>query len=192
MREFEIILRPEVTAGLRLSPRDVADCLRAAMGLRAVGRIERDRQIVTVMGDAQPETLAQIRDLPVALGPDGVALPVGAIAEVVEGHEDRMIRVGGPHGEAVSISVARQPGASTPAVVDRALAAIATLRRSLPPGVTLEPIYDQASLVRESMGGVRDAIVVGVVLCALVIAVFSLLVLRRRHHQDLQPQRNCL
>jgi CzcA family heavy metal efflux pump len=172
VREFEIILRPEVTAALQLTPRDVADRLRSAMGLRAVGRVERDRQIVTVMGDAQPKTLADIRDLPVALGPDGVAIPVGDVAEVVEGHEDRVIRVGGPRGEAVAISVARQPGASTTDVVDRALAAVSALRPSLPPGVTIEPVYDQASLVRESMINVRDAIFLGVGLCAAVIAVF--------------------
>jgi CzcA family heavy metal efflux pump len=172
VREFEVILRPEVTAALQLTPRDVADRLRVAMGLRAVGRIERDRQIVTVMADAQPKTLAEIRDLPVALGPGGVAIPVGDVAEVVEGHEDRVIRVGGPHGEAVAISVARQPGASTTDVVDRALAAVLALRSSLPPGVTIEPVYDQASLVRESMINVRDAILLGVGLCAAVIAVF--------------------
>jgi CzcA family heavy metal efflux pump len=172
VREFEIILRPEVTAGLQLTPRDVADRIRTAMGLRAVGRVERDRQIVTVMGDAQPRTLAEIRDLPVALAPDGVAIPVGDVAEVVEGHEDRVIRVGGPHGEAVGISVARQPGASTTDVVDRALAAIAALGPSLPRGVTIDAVYDQASLVRESMISVRDAILVGVALCAAVIALF--------------------
>jgi CzcA family heavy metal efflux pump len=172
VREFEIILRPEVVAAIRLTPRDVADRLRASMGLRAVGRVERDRQIVTVIGDAQPRTLADIRELPIATSPEGVPLPVGAVAEVVEGHADRSVRVGGPRGEAVGISVARLPGASTPELVDRALAAVAALRPSLPPGVTIEPVYDQARLVRESMASVRDAILVGVLLCAGVIAIF--------------------
>ncbi len=172
VREFEIILRPEMTAALHLTPRDIADRLRASMGLRAVGRFDRDRQIVTVIGDAQPKTLADVRDLPIATSSEGVTLPVGAVAEVVEGHADRTVRVGGPGGEAVGISVARLPGASTPDVVERALAAVAGIRRSLPEGVTIEPVYDQARLVRESMASVRDAILVGVALCAGVIALF--------------------
>jgi CzcA family heavy metal efflux pump len=172
VREFEIILRPELTAALQLTPRDVADRIRTAMALHAVGRIERDRQVVTVMGDAQPRTLAEIRELPVAMAPGGVPVPVSDVAEVVEGHEDRRIRVGGPHGEAVGISVTRQPGASTPDVVDHALAAVAGLRASLPHGITIDPVYDQSSLVRESMASVRDAILLGIALCALVIALF--------------------
>jgi len=57
-------------------------------------------------------------------------------------------------------------------VVDRATLATRALEASLPPGVTIRPVYDQASLVRESMASVRDAILVGIVLCAAVIALF--------------------
>jgi CzcA family heavy metal efflux pump len=172
VREFEIILDPEKMTALHLTPSDVADRIRTAMGLRAVGRVDRDGQLVTVIGDAQPKTIADIRDLPVLTSPAGVTIPIEAIAEVAEGHEDRLVRVGGPRGNTVGMSVARLPGASTPDVVGRALAAVAALRTSLPAGVTIEPVYDQASLVQESMASVRDAILVGVVLCAAVIGFF--------------------
>ena len=198
VRESEVILRPEATAALQLMPRDAADRLRSAMGLRAVGRVERDRQLVTVLGDAQPRSLAEIGALPVASTPDGVPVPVSDLAEVVEGHEDRTIRVGGPHGNTVGISVARQPGASTPDVVEGALAAIAGLQASLPEGVTVEPVYDQALLVRESMASVRDAIVLGVALCAVVIAGFLrdwraglLAATVRPHHPRDRARRAC-
>jgi CzcA family heavy metal efflux pump len=172
VRELEVILDPEVAAGLRLTPAAVAARLRSSMGLRAVGRVERDRQIVTVMGDAQPRTLAELADVPVVTAPDGVPIPLGAVAEVVEGHEDRMVRVGGPRGPTVSVSVARLPGSSTPQVVDGAMAAVAALESSLPAGVTIAPVYDQAGLVHESIASVRDAIVIGIALCAAVIAFF--------------------
>src|SRR6202030_4808786 len=64
------------------------------------------------------------------------------------------------------------PGASTTDVVETAIAAAQTLAPSLPAGVTLTPVYDQARLVRESMASVRDAILTGILLCAAVIAVF--------------------
>ncbi|MDP9148595.1 MAG: efflux RND transporter permease subunit, partial [Myxococcota bacterium] len=134
--------------------------------------VDRDRQLVTMMGDAQPKSLADIREMPVTTAPDGIALPLASVAEVIDGHEDRLVRVGGPRGETVVLSVARLPGASTTDVVEGAIAAAAGLASSLPPGVTLTPVYDQARLVRESMASVRDAIIVGIVLCAVVIAVF--------------------
>ncbi|MGH7329452.1 MAG: efflux RND transporter permease subunit, partial [Polyangiaceae bacterium] len=172
VREVEIILDPKTTAAMHLTTDKVAEALRTAMGLDAVGRVDRDKQLVTVVADAQPKTVAEIGKIPVIVAPDGVAVPLSSIADVVEGHEDRLVRIGGPLGETVSISVARLPGASTTDVVSGCLAAAETLKKSLPPGVTLTPVYDQAALVQESMASVRDAILVGIVLCALVIAAF--------------------
>ncbi len=172
VREVEVILDPDLAAALHLTAADVADKLRTGMGLGAVGRVDRDRQLVTVLADAQPKTLEDIRDMPVAMGPHGSAVPLHAIAEVVEGAEDRLVRIGGPRGPTVGISIARLPGASTPDVVARAIEAANALRPSLPPGVVIEPVYDQASLVTDSMAGVRDAILLGIALCAIVIALF--------------------
>lgn len=172
VREIEIVLDPEATAAAHLTPDAVADKLRTAMDLVAVGRVDRDRQLVTVLADAQPRTLDEIRTMPVAKTPTGAALPLSALAEVYEGAEDRIVRIGGAHGETVGISIARLPGASTPDVVERLRAAASALRPTLPPGVILEPVYDQAMLVRDSMASVRDAIVLGIVLCAGVIALF--------------------
>ncbi len=172
VREVEVILDPEALAALHLTPSDVAERLRTGGALNAVGRIERDRQIVTVLSDAQPRTLAEIEAMPIATSATGGTIALASVAEVVEGSEDRTVRIGGPRGDTVSISVARMPGASTPDVVTRAIAAANALAQSLPPGVSIEPVYDQASLVGEAMASVRDAILLGVLLCAGVIALF--------------------
>ena len=172
VREIEVILDPEATAALHLTPADVADKLRTAMGLNAVGRVDRDRQLITVLADAQPRTIADIREMPIAAAPNGGIVLLHSIAEVIDGAEDRTVRIGGPKGGTVVLSVARLPGASTPDVVDQAIAATRALGPSLPPGISIDTVYDQASLVRESMASVRDAILVGILLCSVVIAVF--------------------
>jgi len=172
VREVEVVLDPEALTSLHLTPNDVAQRLRSAMGLVAVGRVDRDRQLVTLISDAEPKTLSDIRELPIVTTPTGGIVTLQSIAEVVEGSEDRTVRVGGPLGETVGLSVARLPGASTTEVVDRAILAVKALEPSLPPGVTIRPVYDQASLVHESMSNVRDAILLGILLCAGVIAFF--------------------
>jgi CzcA family heavy metal efflux pump len=172
VREVEIILDPEATARLKLTPSKIASAIRPAMGLNAVGRVDRDGQLVTVLSDAQPKALSDIREMPVMTAPDGIAVPLAAVAEVVEGHADRTVRIGGPRGNTVVVSVARLPGTSTTDVVEAAVAAAQTLAPSLPADVTLTPVYDQARLVRESMASVRDAIVIGILLCAVVVGAF--------------------
>ncbi len=172
VREMEIVLDPEATSALHLSPATIVERLRGAMGISAVGRVEKDGQLVTVLADAQPKTPAEIAEMPVLATPSGGVVPVRSIAEVVDGAADRTARIGGPSGETVVISVARLPDASTPDVVRRVEEAARALAPSLPKGATLEPVYDQASLVEESMASVRDAILIGIFLCFLVITVF--------------------
>ena len=172
VREYEVVLDPRAALTLKLNPDDVAGKLRSSLSLHAVGRVQNGQQLVTVLGDAQPRTLAELRDMPIATSATGGVIPLSAVAEVVEGAEDRTVRVGGPRGNTVAISVARLPGASTPDVVDSAVKAVLALKASLPAGAVIEPVYDQASLVRDAMSSVRDAILVGILLCALVIALF--------------------
>jgi CzcA family heavy metal efflux pump len=172
VREIEVILDPAKTAALRLTPSKVADKIRAATVLEAVGRFDDAHALVTVLASGEPRDAADVAALPVAVGRDGSPVPVSAVASVVEGAEDRLLRVSGPGGETVLVSVSRLPGASTPDVVARVRAAVNDALASFPPGVRVTPVYDQAALVDESMRSVRDAILVGIGLCVAVIALF--------------------
>src|SRR5207248_10760508 len=47
-----------------------------------------------------------------------------------------------------------------------------TIRGSFPAGVEVRPFYDQSNIVKESIASVRDAIIVGLLLAALIIWLF--------------------
>src|SRR5207244_953773 len=51
-------------------------------------------------------------------------------------------------------------------------AIVAALGPTLPPGVHLKAVYDQASLVRDAVRSVRDAMLVGAALAVLVLLLF--------------------
>jgi CzcA family heavy metal efflux pump len=172
VREVEVIVDPERAAALRLDVTRIAEKLRAQAVLRAVGRLEQAHSLVMVMASGEPGDLDDLRKTTVAVSDDGSPIPLSSIAEVSEGAEDRTLRVAGPGGETVLLSVARLPGASTPEVVDGIRAAVRELLPLLPRGVRLAPVYDQAALVQESLHSVRDAILLGIALCVAVIAIF--------------------
>ena len=172
VREVEVIVDPERAAALHIGPAAIAERVRASTVLQAVGRLEDARAQVTVMASAEPHALADLERIPVASAPDGSSVPLSAVARVVEGAQDRLLRVNGPGGETVVVSVSRLPGASTPDVVAGVRLAAAQLASTLPPGVRVETVYDQAELVSESMASVRDAILVGIALCVGVVGLF--------------------
>ncbi|MEI8258395.1 MAG: efflux RND transporter permease subunit, partial [Deltaproteobacteria bacterium] len=171
VREIEIELDPVRAASHRLRPADVALRVRNEVPFQAVGRFERDRQLVTVLATAEAHDVAEIASVPVSVTPGGAPVPLGDIALVREGAVDRTVRVGGPRGETVLVSVSRLEGASTPDVVRGVEQAARDLARSLPPGVVLETVYDQADLVTESLASVRDAILLGIGLCLVVLGI---------------------
>jgi CzcA family heavy metal efflux pump len=172
VREVEVIVDPERAAAARLSPSQVAEKLKDQTVLQAVGRLEQAHSFVTVMASGEPTDLDDIRGTTVAVGAGGSPVPLSAIAEVTEGAEDRLLRVNGPGGETVLLSIARLPGASTPEVVAGVKAAAAAMASAVPDGVKLTVVYDQAELVDQSIASVRDAILIGIALCVLVIALF--------------------
>jgi len=172
VREMEIVLDPARTAALRLSPSRVAEKVREATVLQAVGRFDDAHALVTVMASGEPQDARDLGAIPVAVGADGSPIPLSSIATVTEGAEDRLLRVSGPGGETVLLSVSRLPGASTPDVVARVRSAVEDAARSFPSGVHAATVYDQAVLVDDSLRSIRDAILLGIALCVAVIALF--------------------
>jgi len=172
VRQVQIVIRPAELAAFHITPSQLAAKVEQADQLVAAGRVIEQHQTLPIVLDAQASDLDALRRLPIANGPTG-PVPLSAVADVIEGADDPDVIVRGPRGEAVAISVARWPGASTPGVVDGVREAIAGLRRShaLPADVELRPVYDQAELVDDSMRSVRDAILIGVALSLIVIAL---------------------
>ena len=172
LREVEIEIHPDRLATLHLTPSQLAAKIEQADRVVAAGRVLDQHQALPVVLDAQAQDLGQLRALPIANGPEG-PIRLSAVADVIEGAEDPSVIVRGPRGEAVTIAVARLPGASTLEVVDGVAAQVRGLVRShvLPADVELRPVYDQAELVDESLISVRDAILIGIALSLIVIAL---------------------
>ena len=169
VREIEVIADPARLAAARLRPTELANRVRDAVAFGAAGRLRQDRQLVTALASGEVRTPEELASVPVAMTPGGAPIALGSVATVTEGAVDRTSGVGGPRGETVLVSVSRVEGASTPDVVREVEAAAREVARTFPAGVTLEPVYDQATLVEESTASVRDAILIGVLLCLIVL-----------------------
>ncbi len=169
VREVAVVADPARLASLGLRPSTLASRLAGLLPRAAVGRADEQRLTSAVVVQAPEEDAAALEALPVAAGPNG-AIALRAVASVGAGTADRTVLVSAPEGDAVQVSVSRLPGASTPDVVEAVLRSVSSLR--LPPGMRLVTVYDQGTLVREAVGGVRDAILLGILLTASVLAFF--------------------
>ncbi|HEU4587516.1 MAG TPA: efflux RND transporter permease subunit [Gemmatimonadales bacterium] len=167
VREVEVIADPARLAAQQMTFDDLAAAVRKATTITAVGRVpENYRQylVVTAHEAHSPEDIANV----VA----GHGLRVRDLAAVQLGTEDHVRIIAGNGRPAALINVTRQVGANTLAIADSVARLAASLRGSLPAGVRLRAVYDQAGLVREAVGSVRDAMLVGAALAVVVLLVF--------------------
>jgi len=167
VREIEVIADPDRLAGHGLSFDDVATAIRQSVTPAAVGRVSRDYRQYLVVLDQEARTADEIGAVALANG-----LRVRDVATVQVGTEDRVRLIAGDGKPAALINITRQIGGNTLAIADSVAGVMAALAPSLPPGVRLKPLYDQAALVREAVRSVRDAMLVGATLAVVILLLF--------------------
>jgi CzcA family heavy metal efflux pump len=169
--EVAVTVDPAKLASFGLSMADVARALSAANIITAVGRIEDHYKLYLTVSDTRFSDLASIGSTALRTGKDGV-VQVEDVAKVSESTAPRWTRVTADGHEAVIFQIYQQPGGNT-VRIDRDLKAkIAQYRSHLPSDVKISNWYDQSELILASAGSVRDAIMIGVLLAALVLLFF--------------------
>ena len=150
---------------------DVAKAVSATNVLRAVGRIEDKYKLFLVVSDDTVDGLAQLGKTIVQSGPSGV-VRVSDVAEVRQSTVPEWIRVTADGRDAILFNVYEQPGGNVVQIAHDVKQALVGFKASLPPDVTLANWYDQSQLVTASATSVRDAILIGAGLAALVLVIF--------------------
>jgi multidrug efflux pump subunit AcrB len=146
---------------------DLSEAIRRAVTVTAVGRVTRDYRQYLLLTDVEAHSLADVADAVVRPG-----VRVRDLATVSLGTQDRTRLIYGDGQPAALINVARQIGGNTLAVADSVAQVMERLRPTLPAGVRAKRVYDQASLVRESVRSVRDAMALGALLVVVILFLF--------------------
>lgn len=167
VREVEVIADPARLAALGMSYSDVAQEINHSLTVDAVGRVTQSYSQYLVVEDQSIRSADSVGGIVLGNG-----LRVRDVAKVSVGTADRVNVITGDGRPAVLINITRQIGGNTVAIADSVAVIAATLTKTLPPGVRLVPVYDQAALVRDALTSVRDAMLIGAVLAVLVLLVF--------------------
>jgi len=169
--EYRVTADPARLAARGLALADLARAVTAANANSAAGRLEDHYKLYLVVAHGATVTPEQIRRIVVAASPQGV-VHLGDVAEVARAAAPQWIRVTADGKDAVLLNIYQQPGSNSVAIAQGIRDQLAAANVSLPKDVTLANWYDQSELVTASAAGVRDAILIGVLLAALTLLVF--------------------
>lgn len=169
--EIRVTVDPNQLRAYGLTLDDVGKALSAANVISAVGRIEDHYKLYLVVSDTRLSTLGQIRQTVLKNATNGL-VRLGDVADVNAASVPQWIRVTADGQDAVLFNVYQQPGSNSVQIAKDVKARLDTFGRQLPKGVTIANWYDQSELVLSSAASVRDAILIGIGLAALVLFVF--------------------
>lgn len=169
--EYRVDVEPARLQAYGLTLDDVVKALSASNVLQAVGRLEDHYKLFLLLSDTRLKTLDAIRHTVLRSGANGL-VELGDIASVHEATVPQWLRVTANGRDAVSVQVYQQPGGNTVQIVHDIKARLAAYRGKLPATLSISNWYDQSQLIVESASSVRDAIIVGVMLAAVVLLVF--------------------
>ncbi|HTR79093.1 MAG TPA: efflux RND transporter permease subunit, partial [Gemmatimonadaceae bacterium] len=165
VREIEVVADPARLAARGMTFDDLAAAIKAATTVAAVGRLAQNYKQYLLVTTSEAHSADDVARVIVRPG-----LRVSDLATVSVGTADRVSVIAGDGRPAAQINITRQPGGSTLEIADSVKAIAQTV--TLPPGVRLVPIYDQAALVRDAVTSVRDAMLVGAALAVIILLLF--------------------
>ena len=170
--EFHVIPNMARMQAAAVTILDLTNAIQTANIVDSPGLYEQDHQLVLALVGAQAHDVDGLKQLAVKTTSSGAPVRVGDVAAVEPGVMPVYTEVRANNQPAVLLNIARQPSSNTVSVADEVAAEVARLRAKLPPGVKIEPFYDQSQIVRESIQSVRDAILIGLALACLILFLF--------------------
>ena len=170
----EFLVEPDPARMLQagVTIQNILDAVTQSNMIDSPGLLENNHTLSLALVTGQAKTPAEIGEIVIKTSPAGVPVSIGDVANVRPSTMPVYTIVTANGKPAVLLNIFRQPDSNTVAVADAIDTELAAIKKVLPAGVKLQPYYDQSLLVRASIASVRDAILVGLILAAIILVIF--------------------
>jgi HAE1 family hydrophobic/amphiphilic exporter-1 len=169
--EIQITVDQKKLAQLGLSVTEVAQRVRAENVNLSGGRLEEGSQRFLVRTINEYESVGEIGNTIIAT-PEDRPVYLRDIATVESGHKEReaITRIDGQ--ESVELAIYKEGDANTVQVAQRIERRLGDVEKTLPDGVNLVKVYDQAKFIGSAIDDVTSAALIGGLLAIVVLFGF--------------------
>lgn len=170
-RQVQVFVDPLKLRAANLSAGDVQRAIVAQNVTAPGGAIETGPRRLVFRVRGRVSSVDAIGDVVVRQS-DNHPILVRDVARVVDGEEEAESAAALDGKPAVLLSIRKQSGENSVAVVDALRERLVELERSLPSGTRLQVVRDNTETTRTSVSAVREHLVLGALLAALVVLLF--------------------
>src|SRR4051812_30165278 len=170
-RQVNVTLDPLRLQGHNLTVTDVSRALQAQNAEIPGGRVEAGATQMTLRTRGRVQTVQEFGDIVIAER-NGHPIMLRDVGTVEDGMADPTTRANVNGKSTVLLSIRRQSGVNTVAMVDAVKERLADIKEVTPPGYDVVIVRDLSEFIRASINTVEEHLVLGSVLAALVVLVF--------------------
>ncbi len=170
-RQVHVWMNPLLLRAQNLSAVDVARALATQNLATPGGSIETGPESITLRIEGRVDSVEAIERL-VVREHDGHTVRLSDIARIEDGEEELTSTASYDGERTVILQIRKQSGTNTVAVVDAVKARLDALKNALPEGIHLEIVRDNSKTIRTGLGAVKEHLVLGAALAALVVLLF--------------------
>jgi cobalt-zinc-cadmium resistance protein CzcA len=170
-RQFQVRVDPQRLIAYRLGLKDVLQAVEANNAQVGGNAIDVGREQYLVRGVGLLRDAADLGAI-VLRSDDGTPVYLRDVATVVEAGAPRTGAVTRDGQEVVLGQALARIDENARSVVEAVKAKLETIRRALPPGVAVRPVYERTDLVDAAVGTATRALLEGALLVAIVLFVF--------------------
>ena len=165
-------LDPTRLAANGISLEQVRSAIGSANAHRPLGAVEQEDHYWQIAANDQARVAADYAPLVLRWQPDGHAVLLRDVADVVDGVQD-VRNYGVANGKpAILLQIYKQPGANILEAADRVRALLPQLRASIPESIDVQVVSDRTPTLRASVREVQRALVLAVALVVMVVFLF--------------------
>ncbi len=170
-RQVMVDLNPDALNAFSISATEVSSAISRQNLTLPSGILREGGRELPVEVNASPESIQGFLDIPLR-SVDGKVILLRDVANVRDGEaiSTNIARLNGQN--AVMVSILKLGSASTVDIIDGIRERLPEVRASAPPGMSIEPIFDQSVFVRAAVKGVEHEILLVGGLVALVVLLF--------------------
>ena len=173
VKQYQVLADPERMAAFGVSLAELSDAAARSQTNTPGGFLVTANRESLVRNIARTADLGEIRSTVVAAR-QGVAIRLGDVAEVRIDHQILRGDAGVNGRPAVIVSVQKQPGIDTLELTRQVKSALAEIEPSLPKGVKLHLLFEQARFIDAAISNVEEAIRDGAIMVVIVLFLFLL------------------
>ena len=169
--EYHVLIDPKRLNAYNMPLTKVVDAIRNANSITPAGMLQENYHLYLTTVTGLMDKPEQIENTVVDVV-KGTPVFVKDIAQVSPGEKPAYNIVTANGRPAVLVNVLQQPDGNAVTVAAAVNAELAEIRKTLPKDIELSTYYDQSILVRDSISGVVESILIGLLLSIAVLLAF--------------------